>query len=247
MVTTSLPGFFILACAATLAVPGAAQESSGKGSLVGFVVSASGNAPIAGAAVQLDTTEWRATADSSGRFELDNVDTGTYVLHIKAIGYEEGAWRLSLHPNHVTTHSFELTPEAIELPSVAARGKTPLFQRRYLDFERRRATASGAFLTQEDIEKTNAASLVDILVTVRGVQQVCLVNDCIAKMVRSPPGCYPVYYLDGTESSSYFARHTPPQDIKGIEIYRGSSEIPGEFGGSGSACGVIVIWTKSSP
>src|SRR2546425_12429330 len=36
-------------------------------------------------------------------------------------------------------------------------------------------------------------SLVDVLVTVRGVQQVCLSNDCIAKMVRSPPGCYPQY------------------------------------------------------
>lgn len=247
MVTTHYWTFFIVALAASHAVQAASQEPSGKGSLVGFVVSASGNAPIAGATVQLDTTDWRTTADSAGRFELDNVDTGTYVLHIKAIGYEEGAWRLSLHPDHVTTHSFELTPQAIELPGVAAHGKTPLSQRRYLDFERRRATAGGAFLTQEDIEKANPATLVDILVTVRGVQQVCLVNDCIAKMVRSPPGCYPVYYLDGTESSAYFARHTPPRDIKGIEIYRGSSEIPGEFGGSGSACGVIVIWTKSSP
>lgn len=247
MVTTHVGCFFIIPLAVCLAEPASAQEPSGKGSLVGFVVSASGNAPISGATVQLDTADLHTIADSAGRFEFDNVDTGTYVLHIKAIGYEEGAWRLSLHPNHVTTHSFELTPQAIQLPGVAVKGKTPLSQRRYLDFERRRATASGAFLTQEDIEKANPATLVDILVTVRGVQQVCLVNDCIAKMVRSPPGCYPVYYLDGNESSSYFARHTPPRDIKGIEVYRGSSEIPGEFGGSGSACGVIAIWTKSSP
>jgi len=79
------------------------------------------------------------------------------------------------------------------------------------------------------------------------VQQVCITNDCIAKMVRAPPGCYPQYFLDGRESTPYFARNTPPHDIQGIEIYRGGSEIPGEFGGSGSGCGVIAIWTKSYP
>jgi TonB-dependent receptor-like protein len=105
----------------------------------------------------------------------------------------------------------------------------------------------GYFLTQEQIERSGAASLVDVLVTVRGVEQVCLTNDCVAKMVRSPPGCYPQYYLDGNESTSYFARLTPPHDVKGVEIYRGSSETPGEFQGSNSGCGVIAIWTKSSP
>jgi carboxypeptidase-like protein len=228
-------------------VPAAAQTASGKGTLVGFVIVTPGDAPLPGAAVQLDTTEWRTVADSQGRFELDSVDAGTYVLHIRAVGYDEGAWRVRLHSDQVTTHAFALAQQVVELPGVAVKGRLPLSARRYVDFERRRQTASGAFFTQEDIEKVNPAALVDILVTVRGVQQVCLVNDCVAKMVRSPPGCYPQYYIDGIESTAYFARHTPPKDIKGIEIYRGESEIPGEFGGSNSACGVIAIWTKSSP
>jgi len=68
-----------------------------------------------------------------------------------------------------------------------------------------------------------------------------------AFMVRSPPGCYPQYYLDGQESTAYFARHTPPHDVRGVEIYRGASETPGEFQNSNSGCGVIAIWTKSAP
>lgn len=229
------------------AISAAAQTTSGKATLVGFVIAIPGDAPIRGAAVQLDTSQLRTVADSQGRFELDSIDPGTYVLHIRAIGYDEGAWRVRLHPDHVTTHAFSLDQQVVELPGVAVKGRLPLAERRYIDFERRRHTVSGAFFTQEDIEKANPPTLVDILATVRGVQQVCRVNDCVAKMVRAPPGCYPQYYLDGNESSAYFARLTPPQDIKGIEVYRGSSEIPGEFGGSNSACGVIVIWTKSSP
>lgn len=228
-------------------VPATAQTASGKGTVVGFVVATPGSAPVSGAAVQLDTTAWHAVADSQGRFELDSIDPGIYVLHIRAIGYDEGAWRVRVHPDQVTTHSFSLDQQVVELPGVNVKGSIPLSARRFLDFDRRRQTANGAFFTQEDIEKVNPATLVDILVTVRGVQQVCLVNDCVAKMVRSPPGCYPQYYLDGIESTAYFARHTPPRDVKGIEVYRGSSEVPGEFGGSNSACGVIAIWTKSSP
>ena len=230
-----------------LAVRTAAQTASGKGTLVGFVVASGASTHISGAVAELDSTAWRTVADTTGRFELDSIEPGPYVLHIKAIGYEERAWRLTLHPNHVTTHFFELVPQAVELTGVDVKGAIPLSARRYLDFERRRKTADGAFLTQDDIEKANPSTLIDILVTVRGVQQICLVNDCVAKMVRSPPGCYPQYYIDGNESSAYFVRHTPPKDIRGVEIYRGQAEVPGEFGGSNSACGVIAIWTKSSP
>ena len=36
-------------------------------------------------------------------------------------------------------------------------------------------------------------------------------------------------------------------DIEGIEVYTGASDVPGEFAGSNSACGTVVIWTKSAP
>jgi hypothetical protein len=135
----------------------------------------------------------------------------------------------------------------VELPEVVVKGREPLAGRRFTDFERRRHSGMGYFLTQEQIERSGAATLIDVLVSARGVEQVCLTNDCVAKMVRSPPGCYPQYYLDGVESTAYFSRHTPPRDVRGVEIYRGASETPGEFTGSNSGCGVIAIWTKSSP
>jgi hypothetical protein len=35
-----------------------------------------------------------------------------------------------------------------------------------------------------------------------------------------------------------------PMDLAGIEVYRSAAEIPIQFGGPNSRCGVIVMWNK---
>jgi len=217
------------------------------GAVMGQLVAHETGLPIPGASVALTGTPLATKTDSLGQFALTGVAPGVFLLEIRAVGYATASWRLTLKPGKVLTHLFELELLPYELPEVVVRGKQPLSVRRFADFERRRRAGMGYFLTQEQIERTNPTSLIDVLATVRGVKQVCLTNDCFAIMARSPPGCYPQYFLDGHESTPYFARNTPPQDVRGIEVYRGSAEMPGEFTGSNSGCGVIVIWTKSAP
>ena len=36
-----------------------------------------------------------------------------------------------------------------------------------------------------------------------------------------------------------------PKEIAGIEMYPGPATAPLQYGGSGTRCGVILIWTKS--
>jgi hypothetical protein len=231
-------------------VPALAQQAdrgrADSTALVGYVSARDTHDPIRGARIEA-TTGFATTTDSAGRFALTGLSAATFVIQIGAIGYAQGSWTVSLTPGQVLTHHFDLDPLPYELPEVVVKGKPSPSTRRFADFERRRQTGIGAFLTQEQIERANPSTLIDVLVSVRGVQQVCITNECVAKMVRSPPGCYPQYYLDGRESTPYFARNTPPLDVRGIEIYRGSSETPGEFQGSNSGCGVIAIWTKSAP
>ena len=212
--------------------------------ILGRLVARDSNEPIPRARVGLRDTKLTTTTDSSGRFTFTGLAPGVHTLEIRAVGYAPATWPVVLAPRQVLIHVFELNLLAYRLPDVVVKEKG---LRRFAGFERRRQAGIGYFLTREQIERRDPATLVDVLVMVRGVQQVCLSNDCIAKMVRSPPGCYPQYFIDGTESTSYFARHTPPHDVEGIEIYRGSSETPGEFQGSNSGCGVIVIWTKAAP
>jgi hypothetical protein len=192
-------------------------------------------------------TRLAVTTDSLGRFRLTGIGPGAVVLQISAVGYVTGSWGISLKPRQVLTREFEMDLLPYELPEVVVKGRQPVAERHFADFERHRQAGIGYFITQEQVERSGAVTLVDLLARVRGVEQACTANECIAKMVRSPPGCYPQYFLDGHESKPYFARNTPPGDIRGVEIYRGASETPGEFTGSNSGCGVIAIWTKSSP
>ena len=226
----------------------AAQDAAVAGdsaAVTGQVVASETRAPIKGATVEVMGTRLAATTDSTGRFTLPRLPPGLVMLEVRAVGYASGNWRLTLKPGQVIEHRFDLDLLAYELPEVVVEARKAA--RRFADFERRRASGMGYFITKEQIEHANALTLIDILATVRGVQQVCITNDCIAKMARSPPGCYPQYFLDGRESTAYFARNTPPHDIQGIEVYRGGAEIPGEFSGTNSGCGVIAIWTKSYP
>lgn len=81
--------------------------------------------------------------------------------------------------------------------------------------------------------------------------------DCVAKGVDPERlaqeyvsgGCPPVFYIDGgkVHDAGYVTEIlnvTPPSHIEAIEVYRGASEMPAEFGGTDARCGVVVIWTR---
>jgi hypothetical protein len=89
---------------------------------------------------------------------------------------------------------------------------------------RRERAQGGIFLRAEDIERTGARSVVDLL-----------------RAAALPAGCTPTYYLDGS-------RLTNRPDVVmgrvfGVEIYTRESEVPEVFADAG-ACAVVVIWTR---
>jgi hypothetical protein len=236
---------------------GAQQPSAAQGTIAGQVVSQVTHAPIPAAVAALSATSpapdsgaplhLTAVADATGRFAFRELIPGTYRLEIRAVGYTQGAWRLRVAAGRQLDHLFDLEPLTVRLPPVVVEGQRERRAGRLADFERRRTGKMGYFITRQDIDRLNASNLADVLGTVRGITLDCSAGVCIARMARAQPGCEPQYFIDGVEASPYFARNTPPQDILGLEVYRGPSELPAEFTGSNSGCGVIVIWTRSSP
>jgi len=65
----------------------------------------------------------------------------------------------------------------------------------------------------------------------------------VAKL--SHPTCGPVrVVIDGVEHADI--NDVRPSEVVGIEAYRMGEFAPGVYAVRGSACGVVVIWTKAS-
>ena len=56
----------------------------------------------------------------------------------------------------------------------------------------------------------------------------------------------PRVYIDGFPSiaGGEDLKTIDPMNIEGIEVYRRPVEVPAEYGGAMSGCGVIVLWTR---
>jgi hypothetical protein len=234
----------ILASALALAF---APHTAAAQTLRGRVLDSELGHPIAGATVRVRGGRQPATTDTLGWFEARDLPGADVELTIDALGYARGTFRVVVPPSGVLDQDFALDFTGHRLPEVVVRGRVEQLAVRYKDFELRRQRKLGAFLRWDELIKRGSNTVGDAIRTVRGVRIQCdqASFECYAVMSRSPQ-CSPVWWIDGVEVRS-FHENTPIRDVYGIEIYRGPGEVPGEFGGSNAACGVIVMWTKSRP
>jgi hypothetical protein len=225
----------------------AAQAQGTTSSIRGQVVEQGTGNPVFGARITLLGTPRAATSDSAGRFAFQGLAPGLYVLQVGSIGYTKGAFQLQLGDGETLNQVFELGPRVYGLEPMTVEAQRRAAGRRYAEFRQRAARGIGAFITKEDIERRNPINLMDMLRIIRGVRAECSGSNCIVRFSGQPTSCEPKYVLDNLPSESGIIESLEPKDIEGVEIYRGASELPAEFGGSDAACGAIIIWTKSGP
>jgi len=217
--------------------------------LSGGVVDGQTLAPIAGAQIALLGTAFLTSSDSSGRFSYVGLAAGTYLLQVRAIGYDAQRWIIQVEAGDTAVeYQLELTPTGVELSPIVVEGSPAPHQLRMYEFEQRRAAKRGVFMTADDIRRTKATTLVEVLRGVPGVRVSCRNGTCNVDMMRSARGlCRADWVVDGFPASQSGTPHIPTVGIIGMEVYRSANETPPEFLKSDSQCGVIVIWTRSGP
>lgn len=235
-------------CAALLGVAAIPSLAVAQATLRGRVMDSEMGNPLAGAAVRIGRdTAAAVRTDSLGFFRIPNLPGGATDVRIQQIGFEEGLFRIHLPDSGSVNRTFSLDFNGFMLPEIVVQARAEILQPRYIDFERRRQRKLGAFLRWDDLKKATYSSVGDALRTVRGVRIKCDQSafECFAVMSRTP-NCQPTWYIDGIQVHS-FHENTPIRDVYGIEVYRGTGEIPAEYSGSQAGCGVIAMWTKSRP
>jgi hypothetical protein len=221
--------------------------------IFGVVVNKATQAPITNAEVVQIGSGRIVKSDSLGYYRFENLSAGIVRFSVRATGFHLAQFTYALANGEHMERDIELDSTSVvvsnkpaqELPEVAVEA-APSMGQRYRDFERRKATGRGHYLTRVQIEQKGSSTLADALRDLRGVALDCAGTGCAVRMVRAPARCAPEYIVD-ERTDNMFGPTVPIRDIEAIEVYLGPTDVPGEFAGSNSACGVIVIWTRSGP
>lgn len=237
-------------CLSFCPLPAAAQRGTAR--IYGTVIDRRSQSPLANVQIVHLGDGRSVTSDSLGLYQFDKLASGLVRFMVRAPRYPATTFVVALVPGEQMERDveLELAPStaavAPQLPEVKVTAP-PALGPRYADFERRRLTGRGQYMTAEEIERTGAARLQQVVLNLRGVNVDCGGGaGCFIRMTRAPMRCLPEYVVD-ERVDNMFGPAVAAQDIQALEVYAGPSDVPGEFAGRNAGCGLIVIWTKSGP
>lgn len=237
-------------CLSFCPVPIAAQLGTAR--IYGTVIDRQSQAPLANVQIVHLGDGRSVTSDSIGLYQFDRLASGLVRFMVRASRYPATTFVVALVPGEQMERDVELdlasstgaSPQPLPEVTIAA---PPSLGPRYADFERRRLTGRGQYMTAEEIERTGAARLQQVVLNFRGVNVDCGGGaGCFIRMTRAPMRCLPEYVVD-ERVDNMFGPAVAAQDIQALEVYTGPADVPGEFAGRNAGCGLIVIWTKSGP
>jgi hypothetical protein len=236
--------------------------------IVEGVVTDTNLVPLAGAEVTILRTTLRLTTQAGGRFRVNAVPSGQYLLIVKRIGYRPASQVVEVPESDTVRLSYTLERAIVsELDTVRVMAKS---QSRRMDaFDARRKLGFGEFMGVDEINKRNSVYATEL---VRKFQSVNV------QLVQSSKGSQQKYYPVSRRATGSLnampaapgeepipagvcvltvfvddvMRPTPfdldllpsPRDLQAIEVYAGSATIPPQYNGLNRGCGVMLVWTK---
>ena len=217
----------------------------GPARLRGTVLNDAGR-PVSGAIVEVWQTGLSTSTDSSGRFDIATLPVGTHALEVRRIGFA---------PHRIPVHLAARSPTAVQvvldkqvrmLDPVRVSART-LYSRRGAEIEQRRQRGFGHFILRDELERSPAARVTDVLQRVPGVRVYPNQGGNVVTIARGATGsgpCRPTVYMDGhklgtSEDLDFLATVS---SLEAIEVYTSAGQAPAEYWGG--SCGTIVLWTR---
>ncbi len=242
--------------------PNPPHESRANLGVIDGFVSDTNLVPLRGAYVTLPQVRVRIGTSPAGRFRIDSVAAGQYLVIVRRAGYRPTSEILNIAAGDTVRVSYTLeraveeTGAAHSLDPVMVEAKRQSAQMR--DFEQRRKAGLGLFITADELKARGSTATSDALMAVPAMTVTPDQSNGGALIAMSrregggitslgePAYCPMLVLLNGVRLSLEFDLRMlpPPTDIAGIEIYSGAASIPAQFAGADSKCGVMLVWTK---
>ena len=242
----------VVAAAPELAAYTGRARAFGSARLTGTVVNVDG-APVAGASVRAWGTDREALTNDRGVFVIDSLPAGTRTVEARALGWTPVRAATHLSDSRVTSVGFRFSERVVVLPTVTTRAQL-VYARKLIEFERRRRSGFGTFLTPAFLESRPNVKLGELLREIPGlrvVNQGIGANPTRTVLMAMQGGagtvsCVPTLWVDGVRDPSQDFELLRSDVLAGIEIYPRAFDRPAQFT-DGSKCGAVVVWMRPPP
>lgn len=232
------------------------------GRLIGYVRDARTERPVVAATVAVVGGTAATETNRRGSFVLSGVPVGVHELAVRHLGYAPLSYVVSVSRGITTEVEAGMVPDPVEMEPIVATATRPrrlevggFYERKYWG----ELVGGGIFFTATDIERRGPVLISQMIADEPGIRlgncrlrrSSCMLLNTRVASEFSPEGCPLSFYLDNTRVRGLGGRDgqtiddlVRPHEIAGVEIYRSTASLPGEFAGSDSQCGIVAIWTK---
>ena len=214
----------------------------GEARLTGMVVDTAGR-PVANAHALVWGTNLDVQTNERGAFAIDGLPGGTQTLEIRVIGYVPVTRIVHLAASRPTNVEVTLDRAAVILATETVRGRV-VYSRALVEFDRRRNSGLGKYLTSDMIARRPNARLGSLLQGMLGVT-VRQSGGRSEVTMRGNTGssCTPSLYVDGNRDLSGDFDYLFTDEIAGVEIYSRENQRPPQYNDS-NHCGAVLVWTR---
>ncbi|MYB07189.1 MAG: TonB-dependent receptor plug domain-containing protein [Gemmatimonadetes bacterium] len=242
--------------------PVVAGEDELMTGIVGVVSDDRTGGPVDGASVRLRTGDQGTRTDARGRFALDELTPGLNIVGFTQLGYATRTETIEVLPGRVTNVRLSLSADPVQLDPIVVTVERREIALQDAGYYNRLEEGFGDFIDRAEIESRGPVEMSDIFSRIPGVELFADPDNPIEKYVvlrggrqasfsSGPYGrCFPRVVLDGLvinrggDDPAGLDRMLDPVAIAGVEVFPTSSGVPAQYGGVGSSCGVILIWTR---
>jgi hypothetical protein len=217
----------------------------GTGGVKGVVRDSLGTA-VEGAQVFVTGSSMRGESDADGQFLLAKASPGPMMVHVRRIGFSPDSQEINVLAGSNVDAVFTLRRLSVELAPVVVLGRREITGR-MAGFYQRMSRGHGHFITREQVERRNPATMTDLFRMIPGAR---VETRGFSRQVRFRGArCAPLTWLDGSPlyAGEFDLDSVDPRTFEGIEIYSGAASVPAEFQGNrsiSSACGTVILWSR---
>jgi hypothetical protein len=222
--------------------------------LQGHLLELDTESPISGGSVTLIDEEGETVtstvSDSSGLFLLQAPSPGRYSVSAEALGYfstVDGPLEFTEGQNLQAIFHLQRNPIVLDPLHVSVEQRNRRLE--IAGFFQRKQAGLGTFIEREEIEKRDPRFLSDLFRMRPGFRVVGAVGgaELVSRRMSTfaNPNCRPLIYLDGLPMErGAIDRLIHPSLVEAIEAYSGISQLPAQYSGAESGCGVVLVWTR---